>query len=113
MHTHETCPGWTPWGGPLKSEARNPKTERNPMPETRTGSPRRFWPPAEHAAAASAQQTVRGANAAFGPSDFGILSDLGLRPSDFAHFPTVSSQKDVGHAQQRGFGPRKAATPLG
>src|SRR5213592_1569727 len=76
--------------------------ERNPMPETRTGSSRRFWPPAKHAAAASAQQTVRGANAAFGPSDFGILSGLGLRPSDFAHFPTASlalRRDHVGHCR--------------
>src|SRR6266498_3117944 len=55
VFTH-ISPSWT--RGPLKSEARKPKAERNPMPETRIG----------HS----------------------------------AHFPTVSSQKDVGHAQPLG-----------
>src|SRR5216117_1426697 len=30
----------------------------------------------------------------------GLRNSFGSRPSDFAHFPTVSSQKDVGHAQR-------------
>jgi apolipoprotein N-acyltransferase len=79
------------WNLLAKSEGRRPKSERSPKPETRSSRPAMLarGAPSEQGCHATALAGAPLPGRKWGwrlrPSGFGLLSDFGLRPSDFTH----------------------------